>query len=141
MLMGDVMSRPARPGLGFVVGLVMGVLASLYAVVLYLTNGPRVFQEVGTTFGQAVTLYVGGGILGGWLGGWLLPIAARRAGAALVGAIAATPFFLSIALVRGDSLDTGLVPAVVIGAIVGYGVWTPPASEATGGHAKDNKLS
>lgn len=111
---------------GAAIGLFMAILASLYSLFVYATSGADAFEGVGTSVGGAISMYLVGGVVGGALGGFLLPLATWRIGAAIVGVFAAIPLYVGIALMTGAALQAGIVPACVVGALVGYGVWTPP---------------
>ena len=103
---------------------------ALIAGVLYLVDGPGRFEANGVSFLQAVGLYFAAGAVAGPLFGVLLPFTVSRAGAVVVGAIVAVPAYLGAALLVGGSLGSGVVPAVLVGSIVGYVLWRPIVPEA-----------
>jgi hypothetical protein len=122
------MKNKRRPNLavGVLAGLAMAAITSLAAVVVYRVRGPAAFEAFGTTLTSAVALYFAAGIGGGAVVGLLLPLTAWRAGAALVGALAATPLYLGVAaLMLPSDLWSGAIAATLVGGIVGYGLWSP----------------
>jgi hypothetical protein len=120
------MRRKPRVGLGVLVGLLMAMMTCLAASIIYLVRGPEAFAQNGTSFGEAIATYVVAGFLGGGIGGLLFPLTGWRAGAALVGAIAATPLYLGIALLVGEAVSAGVIGAVLVGGAVGYKLLPPP---------------
>src|SRR4051794_12003981 len=83
-------------------GALWGLLFSgIYIVLLgalFLLQGPRMFRDYGTSFGEVALLYVIGGIGGGLIVGIFRPVLRWRWGAALIGALAAIPIGASVLL-------------------------------------------
>jgi NhaP-type Na+/H+ or K+/H+ antiporter len=125
-----VVRRTPNIVLGAVLGLAMALGFTVIALVIYRLRGPETFERLGTSLSQTIALYVIGGIIGGGLFGLLLPLTTYRWGASLVGVCAAVPFYLAAAVVADGTLSSGLIPAVVVGAIAGYVLWTPTAGAA-----------
>jgi hypothetical protein len=80
-----------------VIGLAFDCLYSLYVCGLYLLEGRAPFARLGTTLGVVIGTYFIGGISAGVAVGLLKPLARWRAGAILVGIIAA--FFVFVGIV------------------------------------------
>jgi hypothetical protein len=112
--------------LGILGGLVVGLLFSLYAVVIYAIS-PGTFDRLGISLGATVSLYLLGGVVGGTICGLLLPLTKYRSGATVLGAITALPVYLGAGVLLGGSLSTGVLLAAIVGGAVGYRVWEPPA--------------
>lgn len=117
--------RKTNVPLGIILGLAMAIGLSLVAVFIYQARGPATFERLGVSLGVTVALYVIGGIVGGAVFGLLLPLTTRRWGAAAVGVCSALPVYLAVALFLETSLYSGVIPAVVVGAIAGYVLWFP----------------
>jgi amino acid transporter len=109
----------------------MATVTSVVAVVIYAVRGPDTFARLGVTLASTVSLYLIAGVVGGALVGVLLPVTVWRWGAAAVGILAAVPLYVGVAVVLGQSdLLSGLIAAVLVGGVVGYGLWSP-ANERT----------
>ena len=117
-----------------VVGLAFACLYSLYVCGLYLLDGSAPFARLGTTLGIVIGTYFFGGISAGVVVGLLKPIARWRAGAIVVGIIAAFFVFFGI-LVASDGLPsrwgtdqwvTLIVLPTLFGTFAGNRFWKDP---------------
>ena len=111
-------------------GLLFSAMFLLLLVVLYVVQGPRMFSDHDTTFGQVALLYVLGGLGGGLIVGFLRPLLRWRWGATLVGALVAVPIGAGVLLMSGDGGPwTGgdtvvtIIFALSLGAPVGWMYW------------------
>jgi hypothetical protein len=112
----------------------MATVTSLVAVAIYAIRGPDTFARLGVTLTSTVSLYLIAGVIGGALVGTLLPMTVWRWGAAVVGILAAVPLYVGVAVLLGQSdVFSGLVAAVLVGGVVGYGLWSPADDEAPPG--------
>lgn len=108
----------------------MATAFSLVATVPYLLNGANLVPKYGS-FIEVAALYYGGGLLGGVVVGVAWPLTRWQDGAAVVGALAALPFYLGGIFLLGKVHDpvyliTGIALAGLIGGKVGRDSWEPP---------------
>ena len=127
------MRRKANLVLGALAGVMVAVLISLVAVMMYVLRGPQMFERLGISLTSTIALYFVGGIIGGSLVGLLLPLATWRWGAVLVGIIAAMPVYLGAGVLLGEDLSIGIFLAIIVGGVVGYLTWSPVRSAASNG--------
>jgi hypothetical protein len=119
----------ARPIFAGVYGLAIGAIYSVIALAIFAASGEEAFRREGTTVEMAVMLYLVGGALGGALVGVLLPWVTSRPRAAIVGAVAMTPFSVALELtIESGAANVGewvvsLVTLGTIGASVGWISW------------------
>lgn len=140
MLEHESERRPSV-GLGITVGLVMAALTCVAAVIIYALRGPEAFTANGTTLPRAVVTYLAAGVLGGGVGGLLFPLTARSGGGAIVGALAAVPLYLSIALQLQAGLLIGTLGGIVVGGVVGHRLFPPPPTASPGSsHPKEGGM-
>jgi hypothetical protein len=126
-MMGRNSYRRPQIILGIVLGIAAALLTSVVAIVQYVVTNGAAFAQHGTTLWGVLRLYIAAGLLGGLLFGLLLPVARWRWGAALLGAIAMMPLYLGAAVLLGhEDLYSGLIAALLVGGIVGYGLHRPP---------------
>jgi hypothetical protein len=128
-----MMRRKANLVLGALAGVMVAVLISLVAVMMYVLRGPQMFERLGISLTSTIALYFAGGIIGGSLVGLLLPLATWRWGAVLVGIIAAMPVYLGAGVLLGEDLSIGIFLAIIVGGVVGYLTWSPVRSAASNG--------
>jgi hypothetical protein len=83
---------------GLIRGLITGGLLSLWVTFIFLRQGERPFEEVGTTYQAAVALYVLLGAIAGVIIGALLPFAKSTVGAYAVGLAAGVALAFGITL-------------------------------------------
>jgi hypothetical protein len=131
------MTEMRRPnvGAGVLFGVVMAVIYSVLAMLIFLFTGGRAFEAQGTTLDKVLLAYFAGGIFGGALGGLCWPLATWRWGSTLLGVIAGLPVGIGILMslegfVTGWSFDewfAAIFTGVILGAWGGYSLWTPPA--------------
>ena len=118
--------RRANPVLGLILGLGVAGCLSAFVVLQHVLTGGRAVADIGVSLWQVVGLYVAGGAIGGLLFGLALPLATWRWGGVIVGVIAVTPVYLGAAfLLQVEHWLSWVIPAVVVGAVVGYGAWEP----------------
>lgn len=123
----SALRRESNPLLGVLAGVAAATFTILIVAAIVGVRGGAVFERFGTTLLGASALYLGAGVVGGAVVGLLLPITVWRAGSAVVGVLAAVPLYLGIAIVLPETdMWSGLIAAVVIGGLVGYGLWSPP---------------
>ena len=108
-------------------GLLIAMGFSIWVLALYLRRGSAPFENVGTTLWAVILLYFCAAILVGPIVGLLLPLArTTRSGSALVGIVAAIPFYAMARITvegftswaRGEAFVI-LVLALLVGAPVG----------------------
>ena len=117
-----------------VIGLAFACLYSLYVCGLYLLEGPAPFARLGTTIGVVIGTYFFGGISAGVAVGLLKPLARWRAGAILVGIIAAFFVFFGIVVASdglpsrwgSDQWSTLIVLPILFGTFAGNKFWKDP---------------
>ena len=108
-------------------GLLIATGFSAWVVTVYLRSGNAPFEKVGTTLWAVILLYFCAAILIGPIVGLLLPLArTTRSGAALLGIVAAIPFYAMARITLegftswtlGDALVI-LILALFVGVPVG----------------------
>lgn len=127
---GDGHSEPGKYPIGLSVvsgiiwGLAIGLVLSLWATVVYLFAGQEAFEEVDITYGQAVLLYLGGGLVIGVLFGLARPWIRGNWSAAAFGFVAGCVGFSMISLTSGpfDPLLVVLCGSI-LGPAVGWKYW------------------
>jgi hypothetical protein len=77
-------------------GGIFGLIYSVWAVVSFVVGGQETFARQGTTIGEVIVFYLVGGAVAGAIVGMLRPLTYHRAGAALVGFLAAIPLGVGI---------------------------------------------
>lgn len=122
--------RKPNPILGVILGVAGAMVLSFIVLVIYGVRGPDTFDRLGISLGSAIGLYFVAGIIGGALLGLLLPLTVWRMGAAFVGIMVAIPLYFGAGILLGDfDFYTGIILSVIVGGIVGYGLWLPPKEE------------
>lgn len=84
--------------LTIVAGVLIGLLYSAVAAIIYVLSDPKQFQEVGIGLTDLVKAYIGGFAVAGAIVGLLLPLGRWAIGAALIGFVAAVPAVSMIAV-------------------------------------------
>lgn len=109
---------------GVIWGFVIGLMLSLWATVVYLFAGQEAFRDVGTTYGQAVLLYLSGGVLVGGMFGLVRPWIRGKWSAAAFGFVAGCVLFSIVlfAIGRFDPLVVVLT-AAILGPAIGWRYW------------------
>ena len=102
-------------------GLAFGIAYSIWAGILYLVRGSRIFEKIGLTFPVVVAFYVAGGVFSGFLLGLLRPLLGRRIGAVLVGALIAVPVLAGTQVLLVGFHRPDLVEVLIVG---GVGIFT-----------------
>jgi hypothetical protein len=125
--MQTILAAFLRASIGFLCGIGVACLLTLYVLVLYLFRGPAPFGVYGTTLLSTVWAYFVGGAAGGVVAGVLQPITRTALGAALVGFLTGVPVFWAVMISlhgRGTSSDLVaiLLGALFVGAPVGV-IW------------------
>lgn len=113
--------------LGGMAGAGIASLYSLYALMLFVSNGSGAFADVDSTLGQVVASYYIGWTLAGSVIGAIRPILQWRVGAAVAGFVGASAVFATVQYVdtRFEPVDVGaiVVPALLLGPVVGVIMW------------------
>ena len=112
-------------------GLVLGLMYSALALVIYLTRGSEPFEANEITLFSTVMIYLLGGLLGGSLMGLLSPLSRTRPGSIAVGMLAFLPVTLGFAFIsegapsRWDNavVFASMMTAVLLGGWTGYLFW------------------
>lgn len=114
-----------RPIWGALLGMLFGVIVLGYLVIHSRIFGGSAFDPLGPT--RTIGLHLLGGAMGGVIFGTLLPWTRNRVGAAVVGVLAITPFFISEELSArgadgGDSVSWWFVglACVLVGGLAGF---------------------
>ena len=81
-----------------IVGLVMASIYAMYAIGLYALEGPRPFEQNGTSIAVVLATYYAAGVIGGGVVGLLMPFTASIVGSAAVGVLVAFISFFGIAI-------------------------------------------
>jgi hypothetical protein len=120
------MKRKSNIVMGVTAGVVLAALLSLAAIIVFAVEGAEPFRRLRTSLPIVIAVYILGGIVGGALFGLLLPLTKWRLGALGVGIAVACPVYLGASLVIQDGdIVSGLIAAICVGAIIGYGLWRP----------------
>lgn len=81
---------------GMLLGLITAILFCVWVSIIYLSDGPRSFGKLGTTYRATVVMYILVGTVTGAVIGALLPFTGSRVGAYAVGGVASIPIVLGI---------------------------------------------
>jgi hypothetical protein len=115
--MRAILAGLLRASIGFVCGIGMACILSLYVLVLYLFRGPAPFQAYGTTLLNTVWAYFVGGAAAGVVVGLLHPVTRTAWGAALVGFVAGIPVYWAAMISLDRHATSSGVVAVIIAAL------------------------